>query len=83
MDVKFTITASKYVENILFKDGEEYYLQLFDLHFAQDCVTRVFTLSTGGGYRVVDLLSGKELEEKHGVYCGAFEKYRWYILKKS
>ena len=79
---KIIVKASKYVESILFKDGETYYLNLFDLNFANDLVERKFAVKTCGNYKLYDLLEGTPIEEKNGEFVGSFEKYRWLVLKK-
>lgn len=79
---KFGLFASKFVEQIIFKDGDDYYVNLFDLNFAEDCIKRDFTL-VADGYRAAELLSGEELEEKDGKIVGSFEKYLWLKLTKE
>lgn len=82
VEPKIIVKASKYVESILFKDGETYYLNLFDLNFANDLVERKFAVKTCGNYKLYDLLEGTPIEEKNGEFVGSFEKYRWLVLKK-
>ena len=81
IQLKIKLQASKYVENILFKDGENYYINLFDLNFASDVVERKFALSVDGEYELFDLLDGTPIEKKDGKFVGSFEKYRWFVLK--
>ena len=78
---KVKLEASKYVENIIFKDGEDYYINLYDLNFAFDIVERKFALSVDGEYELFDLLDGTPIEKKDGKFVGSFEKYRWFVLK--
>lgn len=79
---KIKLQASKYVESVIFKDGEDYYVNLFDLNFANDLVERKFALSIDGDYQLYDLLEGTPMEKKGGAFVGSFEKYRWFVLKK-
>ena len=69
------------MENIIFKDGEDYYINLYDLNFAFDVVERKFALSVDGEYELFDLLDGTPIEKKDGKFVGSFEKYRWFVLK--
>ena len=80
---KVKVQASKYVETILFKDGEDYYINLFDLNFASDIVERKFALSVDGEYELLDLLDGTPIAKKNGQFVGSFEKYRWFVLKRK
>ena len=77
------IQASPYVESIIFKEDETYYVNLFDLHFANDLVERKFSIKIDGDYQLYDLLDGAPIEKKNGVFAGSFEKYRWFVLKKK
>ena len=77
------VRASRYVESILFKDGDDLYVNLFDLNFANDLVERKFEISAREGYALYDLLSGEEIEKKNGAFCGSFEKYRWFVCKRK
>ena len=79
---KIKLHASKYVESVIFKDGETYYVNLFDLNFANDLVERKFTMRVDGNYQLYDLLIGTPMEKKDGVFKGSFEKYRWLVLRK-
>ena len=79
---KIKLQASKYVESVIFRDGEDYYVNLFDLTFANDLVERKFALSIDGDYQLYDLLEGTPMEKKGGAFVGSFEKYRWFVLKK-
>ena len=82
VQTKVELSASPFVENILFKDGETYYIHLFDLNFARDLVERKFSLKAEDGYCLYDLLSGEPVEYKDGAFVGSFEKYRWFVLKR-
>ena len=79
---KIQLEASKYVESVIFNDGEEYYINLFDLNFVNDLVERKFALYIDGNYQLYDLLDGTPIEKKDGVFKGSFEKYRWFVLRK-
>ena len=79
---KIKIQASKYVESVIFEDGDTYYVNLFDLNFANDLVERKFALTIEGDYQLYDLLEGAPMEKKDGAFVGSFEKYRWFVLKK-
>ncbi len=79
---KIHLEASKYVENVIFKDGEEYYVNLFDLNFANDLIERKFKLFINGDYQLYDLLTNEPIEKMDGAFVGCFEKYRWFVLKK-
>lgn len=79
---KLRVQASKYVESVIFQDGDEYYVNLFDLNFANDLTERKFTLTVDGEYRLYDLLNGTPIEIKDGAFVGSFEKYRWLVLRK-
>ena len=79
---KIKIQASKYVESIIFKDGEDYYVNLFDLNFTNDLVERKFTLAIDEDYQLYDLMKDAPIEKRDGVFQGSFEKYRWLVLKK-
>jgi len=76
------VQTSKYVESVIFQDGETYYVNLFDLNFANDLVERKFALYIDGNYQLYDLLDGTPIEKKDGVFKGSFEKYRWFVLRK-
>ena len=76
------VQTSKYVESVIFQDGETYYVNLFDLNFANDLVERKFALSIDGNYQLYDLLDGAPIEKKDGVFKGNFTKYRWFVLRK-
>ena len=80
---KVNLTASKYVESILFQDDEDFYINLFDLNFAKDLTERKFAISVDGDYTLYDLLEGTPVEKKDGAFVGVFEKYRWFVLKKN
>ena len=79
---KMKLQASKYVESVIFKDGETYYVNLFDLNFANDLVERKFTLSVDENYQLYDLLDDTPIVKENGVFKGSFEKYRWFVLRK-
>jgi beta-galactosidase GanA len=79
---KIKLQASKYVESVIFQDGENYYVNLFDLNFANDLVERKFSMEADGDYQLYDLLTDNPVEKKDGVFVGYFEKYRWFVLKK-
>lgn len=83
VNTKINVCASKYVETVLFKDGEELYINLFDLNFANDLVERKFTITAENGYELYDLLSGERLEKQGKSFIGSFEKYRWLVLKRK
>lgn len=80
---RFNFKASKYVEIITFKDGEDFYVNLFDLNFAFDLIKREYSLEIGDGYKAINLADGKELELSDGVLKGSFEKYVWLKLEKK
>lgn len=82
IEQKIQVDTSKYVEMILFKDNDDYYLNLFDLNFAQDLVERKFTVKIEKGYELFDLLTDKVVSNREGVFYGTFEKYAWFVLKK-
>lgn len=79
---KIKIQASKYVESVIFQDGEDYYVNLFDLNFANDLTERKFAIKTDGDYQLYDLLDNTPIPTKDGAFAGSFEKYRWFVLKK-
>ena len=79
---KIRLTASPFVENVIFEDGDTYYVNLFDLNFANDLVERKFSLTIEGNYQLYDLLTNQPIEKKDGAFVGSFEKYRWLVLKK-
>ena len=79
---KIHIQASKFVESVIFQDGEAYYVNLFDLNFANDLVERKFAVAIEGEYQLYDLLDNTPIEKKDGAFVGSFEKYRWFVLKK-
>lgn len=80
---KICVDASKYVEVILFKDGEDFYLNLFDLNFAQDLVERKFTISVDGDYEIIDIATDKMLVKNQDIFNGSFTKYCWLALRKK
>ena len=82
VNTKIKLQASKYVECVIFQDGEEYYVNLFDLNFANDLVERKFALTVDGEYQLYDLLENTPIEKLDGAFVGVFEKYRWFVLKK-
>ena len=79
---KIRLTASPFVENVIFEDGDTYYVNLFDLNFSNDLVERKFSLTIEGNYQLYDLLTNQPIEKKDGAFVGSFEKYRWLVLKK-
>ena len=83
VDLKITTQASKFVETVIFKDGDTYYVNLFDLHFAEDLVERKFAISIDGDYVLYDLIDNKPIEKSNGKFVGSFEKYRWLVLKRG
>lgn len=80
---KLQVCASKYVEVVLFKDGEDMYVNLFDLNFANDLVERKFAIRAEEGYQLYDLLTNEPVSKKDGAFVGSFEKYRWFVLKRG
>ena len=73
---RFEVNGSKYVEAIWFKNGEDFYLNLFDLNFANDIVTRnVEVTLDDNSYKVSELLSGKEIELTDNKFNVTFNKY--------
>lgn len=83
VQLKIKLKASKFVESVIFEDGDEYYVNLFDLNFANDLTERKFSLSIDGDYQLCDLLDGTPIEKKEGAFVGSFEKYRWLVLKRK
>ena len=84
MQTALEVHASKYVESILFKDNETFYVNLFDLNFANDeGVERKFTIRAEDGYQLYDLLTGEPIAKQNGAFVGCFEKYRWFVLKRA
>ena len=83
VQIKINVQASKFVESIIFKDEDTYYLNLFDLHFAQDLTERKFVVTLEDGYRLYDLLDGTPIACEDGKFVGSFEKYRWLVVKKG
>ncbi len=79
---KIKLKASKFVESVIFKDGDTYYVNLFDLNFANDLTERRFEIKADEAYQLYDLLENTPIEKKDGVFKGSFEKYRWFVLKK-
>ena len=82
VQTKIKLQASKFVGSVIFKDGDTYYVNLFDLNFANDLVERKFAIQAEDGYQLYDLLENTPIERKDGVFKGSFEKYRWFVLKK-
>ena len=83
VEQKISLKASRYVENIIFKDGKDYFVNLFDLNFANDIACRKFELRVDGDYTLYDLLTKEAVEKIDGAYVGEFEKYRWFVLKRN
>lgn len=72
----FDISGSKYVESIIFKDDNKYYLNLFDLNFANDLVTRKIHINLrNDDYKIKEVMSDKLIETKKGEVDIIFEKY--------
>ena len=72
----FDISGSKYVESIIFKDDNKHYLNLFDLNFANDLVTRKIHINLrNDDYKVKEVMSDKLIETKKGEVDIIFEKY--------
>ena len=82
VQTKISVEASKYVEVILFKNGDDLYVNLFDLNFANDLVERKFSIAAEAGYQLYDLLTDAPVEQQGNHFVGLFEKYRWFLLKK-
>ena len=78
---KILLQASKYVESIVFKDGEDYYINLFDLNFAEDEAKREFSVKTDGDYELTDLSTNFLIDNENGEFTGSFKKYIWLKLK--
>ncbi|MBO4594593.1 MAG: hypothetical protein J5697_02695, partial [Clostridia bacterium] len=79
----FELKTSKYVECVVFKDGNDYFLNLFDLNYANDDAVRNFTITVPDGYGLKETLSGNKIPETDGKFVGSFEKYLWLILVRS
>lgn len=78
---KIILKSSKYVESVVFKDGEDYYINLFDLNFAEDEVKREFSVKTDGNYELTDLSTNSLIDNESGEFIGSFKKYIWLKLK--
>lgn len=80
----FALKGSTYIDFIVFEKEDGYLVNLFDLNFVNDLVTRNFVLSLPkGDYRVRELLSKKELSSEGNVVKGKFKKYLSLEVLKS
>lgn len=79
---KISVETSKFAESVIFKDGEDFYITLFDLNFAEEVTERPFTIRIDGDYALYDLKSGAEFANRDGAFAGSFEKYLWLLLKR-
>ncbi|MCQ3035236.1 MAG: beta-galactosidase trimerization domain-containing protein [Bacilli bacterium] len=79
----FEVKASKYVESILFKDNNDYYLNLYDLNFIEDIVERKFEIKLPKGhYEVYELPNMNKVDIDNGYIKGKFEKYYSLYIKE-
>lgn len=76
------IEASKYVENIIFKDGNDLYLNLFDLNFANDIVERKFAIKLQEKYDIYKLPEMTLINKNTNEFSFIFEKYTSFYFKK-
>ena len=74
------IKTSKYVEAIIFKDGDDYYINLVDLNFHNEVIKREFEIELPkiANFEIKELISGKSIAPK-----GSFEKYISVYLHKK
>lgn len=79
--LKYKIEASKYVELVIFEDGDETYISLFDLNFYNDVVERKFAITLDGKHEIENLQTGEKTSFV-GTYMGSFEKYVWFKVNK-
>jgi len=82
VSLDIVLSASKYVECVSFLDGEDTYINLFDLNQAFDDVEREYTLTIPNGYTLYLLPEEKEIA-KCDKYVGKFRKYQKLLLKKG
>lgn len=81
---RFVFKGSSYIDFIVFEKKDGYLINLFDLNFVNDLVTRSFELSLpDGNYKVRELLSKKELPLKGKKVKGRFKKYLALEVIKS
>jgi len=80
----YKLDASKFVELITFKDIKEDILNLFDLNFANEIISRRFKLNLPNNIvSVKDALSGKEYKINKNTVSGSFKKYLSLICIKK
>ena len=81
---KFGFRGSSYIDFIVFEKEDGYLINLFDLNFVNDLVTRSFEIALPSeNYKVRDLLSKKELSVKGNKCQGRFKKYLALDVIKS
>jgi len=80
---EYELNASKYIELIHFKDRNKDYINLFDLNFANDLVTRNFVLKVPSDVKeCYELISGKKMDLRNNTLSGTFEKYLSLVFMK-
>ncbi|MBO6280684.1 MAG: alpha-L-fucosidase [Bacilli bacterium] len=79
-DPLIKVKTSKYVESIIFKDNEDYYINLVDLNFFNEVVTRNYEINLPNidEYEFVETISNKKISPR-----GTFEKYVSIHLKRK
>lgn len=76
------LKASKYVECVSFRDGDDLYINLIDLNQAYDEVEREYSLKIPDGYRAYILPSEKEIS-KGGELVRKFKKHERLLLRRK
>ncbi|HBM70408.1 MAG TPA: hypothetical protein DD377_03435 [Firmicutes bacterium] len=80
----FNIETSKYVEALIFENDKGYIINLFDLNFANDDVSRAYKITLpDSNFEAKELIKGKRISIKNGVVFGCFRNYLSIILKRK
>lgn len=83
VDCPFNIETSKYVESVVFNDGDDYYISFVDL-LDDETVERDFKITAKSDYDAEVINSGSVFQSKTGEYQGSFKDYCFlkFINKK-
>ena len=80
----FNIETSKYVEVLIFENDEGYIINLFDLNFANDDISRTYKIVLPhSNFEAKELLKDKKINIKNGVVSGRFKNYLSIVLKRK
>ncbi len=82
VDPTFKVDASRYVECVVFKTDDGYYLNLFDLNSNEDVVDRKFEITCPSSFTVEVIGKPGVVETEDEIIRGTFSKYLSLKLSK-